>query len=85
MNSTAVLPTKYSMHDFDHSDPRFYAGKDMVLLMARKDNSCIPPQNAVIVPVLVRLEKVELLKTEPFQGIKRDERANKRGYVAGSL
>jgi hypothetical protein len=82
-NTTAVLPSRYDMQALKHSDPRFYAGKDMVVAIVRKDNSYIPPESAIVVPLLKRIERVSLRNVRPSQIIQRVEGTNPRQHVPG--
>jgi len=84
-NSTAVLPSRYNVQALEHSDPRFYMGKDIVIPMVRKDSSCIPPDNAVIVPVLRLVERITLRNVQPLQTISSVEGTSPRHRIPGRI
>ena len=84
-NSTAVFPSRYNVQSLKHVDPRFFAAKDIVIAMVRRDNSYIPPENAIIVPVLKRIEKVTLRNVQPLQTIQRPEETSPRPRIPGRI
>ncbi len=70
---------------FKHSDPRFHSSKDMFILFVRRDNSSVPPENAILIPIAKRAEMITLQKGQGQQLIQPLEQTSPRQRVPGRL
>jgi len=84
-DTTAVLPPRFNLNTLKHGDPRFYVGKDLVVELPRRDDTAVPPENALIVPLARMWYIVTLQKSGPPQVIYRLEETKHSPHVPGRI
>ena len=79
------MPKQFNIDAFKHADPRFYTGKDVFVVVSRKDNSSVPPENGIVVPVLRRVEVISVRKGKGRQAIYAVDRTAPVHRVPGRI
>ncbi len=85
MTSTAVLPSTYEVESFKHIDPRFYAGKDVIIAFGREDDSYVPPENAFLVPLVKYAVVVSVRKGLGSATLRPLERTDRIPHIPGTI